>query len=78
MTHNIHLQALSKAFQGLVKQAEAAFKKEAGVGRVEKNVFSALDGYERERAPDEFFNKQIRRKFLVPVKVLGAGEFGEV
>mmetsp|Transcript_1227 Transcript_1227/g.4116 ORF Transcript_1227/g.4116 Transcript_1227/m.4116 type:complete len:998 (-) Transcript_1227:83-3076(-) len=69
---------LSKAFQGLVKQADIQFKKDAGVGKAEKNVFSALDGYERERAPDEFFNKQIRRKFLVPVKVLGAGEFGEV
>lgn len=61
-----------------MKKAETHFKKEAGVGKVEKNVFTALEGYERERAPDEFFNKQIRRKFLVPVKVLGAGEFGEV
>lgn len=33
----------------------------------------ALDGYEREAAPAEFFDKQIRRKHLIPDRVLGAG-----
>eukprot|EP00041_Stephanoeca_diplocostata_P021224 m.489661 g.489661 ORF g.489661 m.489661 type:complete len:671 (+) comp21770_c0_seq2:272-2284(+) len=68
--------AITKAMTGTLKEATAAFDKVTK--KADKNVFSALDGYEREAAPAEFFDKQIRRKHLIPDRVLGAGEFGEV
>ena len=37
-------KVLGKVFQGLIKQADVDFKKDAGVGKSEKNVFSALEG----------------------------------
>ena len=44
----------------------------------EKSVFTALEGYVREQAPDDLYRKQIRRGHLIPDKCLGAGEYGEV
>ena len=42
-----------------------------------KTVFSAISD-DREAAPPDLFKKQVRRGTLVPDRMLGAGEFGEV
>ena len=50
----------------------------ASTKKKEKSIFDALEGYAREKAPEDLFAKQIRRGHLIADKVLGSGEYGEV
>ena len=67
----LHMQ-LSRS----LKLADSEFGK--GNKKPEKSVFTALEGYTREKAPDDLYRKQIRRGHLIADKCLGAGEYGEV